>query len=336
MKNLIPSFLRLRLSVFGAGLIMLTAAAAAVWMRSATAGRAPISTGAPARYDSSKGIIPAALTMTVNSLGDADDINIGDGICDSDAGTAGNQCTLRAAIQETNAAAAGDDVINFSLPAGNPITLNSALPDIGGNLAINGPGAATLTVQRNPAAGTPDFRIFNIGLGTTVSVSGLTVANGKLTGANNGGGVINQGALTLTNCDFFGNAAQDGGAIFNNGTSLILVGCHVGGTLAGQANTALGAGGIWHNSGTLTMTGGSVVGNTGGAMFAGQPVTLDSVAITDNVNDGRGGGIFVFNSSTIVKCLIAKLKHRRGGWGRHLLSGRHQYSREYHNLRECG
>jgi len=41
---------------------------------------------------------PLNLTYT---LGDAADVTL-DGICDTDTGTAGDQCTLRAAIQEAN------------------------------------------------------------------------------------------------------------------------------------------------------------------------------------------------------------------------------------------
>src|SRR6266545_186820 len=45
----------------------------------------------------------AALSLSVNTLGDTADINVGDGQCDTDANSGnGSQCTLRAAIQETN------------------------------------------------------------------------------------------------------------------------------------------------------------------------------------------------------------------------------------------
>ena len=43
-----------------------------------------------------------ATTFTVNSTGDGADAEIANSICDSDAGTPGDQCTLRAAIQEAN------------------------------------------------------------------------------------------------------------------------------------------------------------------------------------------------------------------------------------------
>src|SRR6476646_2942878 len=50
---------------------------------------------------------PFGLTITVNSSGDADALNPNTD-CDTDAGTPGEQCTLRAAIQRANAVAGED------------------------------------------------------------------------------------------------------------------------------------------------------------------------------------------------------------------------------------
>ena len=57
----------------------------------------------------------AAITSTVNSTDDAGDV-VTNGTCDSDASTAGEQCTLRAAIQEANATEDADP-INFNIPS---------------------------------------------------------------------------------------------------------------------------------------------------------------------------------------------------------------------------
>jgi trimeric autotransporter adhesin len=62
--------------------------------------------------------------FVVNSTGDGNDSDYpsgtfdgsSDGVCDADSGTTGDQCTLRAAIQEANAFA-GVDTINFQIPA---------------------------------------------------------------------------------------------------------------------------------------------------------------------------------------------------------------------------
>jgi hypothetical protein len=56
-----------------------------------------------------------ANTFTVNFNGDLADVNPGDGICD--ATSTGNVCTLRAAIEESNATTTDADIIYFNIPA---------------------------------------------------------------------------------------------------------------------------------------------------------------------------------------------------------------------------
>jgi CSLREA domain-containing protein len=80
-----------------------------------------------------------ATTFTVNSTADEADINITNGRCDSD-GAAGDQCTLRAAIEEANDTS-GDDTIDFDIDgtgAVRTISPTSALPTITDTLTIDG------------------------------------------------------------------------------------------------------------------------------------------------------------------------------------------------------
>src|SRR5258705_6388973 len=153
----------------------------------------------------------ATTFYVVNSTGDGPDSNLADGVCNDGTGA----CTLRAAIQEANTVA-GDDTITFDISLNfHIITLNTALPDISGNLNFSGNGSSLLTVQRSTAAGTPDFRIFTINSGTTVTITGLTISNGHLAGrvspTNLGGGILNSGNLTLNFCAVSGNFAGSGG-----------------------------------------------------------------------------------------------------------------------------
>ena len=155
---------------------------------------------------------------TSNDAGDASDNNVGDSICDTSP-TTGDQCTLRAAIQEANAVA-GDDTLTFSASLNDStITLSTALPDLSSNVTIAGSGASSLTVQRSTAVGTPRFRIFTIAGGAiTVNISGLTISNGHTTagtaGVNgdHGGGILNNfgKTLNLKNVAISGNATGSG------------------------------------------------------------------------------------------------------------------------------
>ena len=84
-----------------------------------------------------------AALFTVNSTGDTVDANIGDGVCDVDSGTGGDQCTLRAAIQEANVTP-GADTINFNVSGLGcvdgvcTISPSTELPIITDQVIING------------------------------------------------------------------------------------------------------------------------------------------------------------------------------------------------------
>ncbi len=80
-------------------------------------------------------------TFTVNSAENSTDASPGNGICETETGN--GICTLRAAIQETNAFA-GADTITFNIEPDNPLTFRIievpyALPLIQDQLTIQGP-----------------------------------------------------------------------------------------------------------------------------------------------------------------------------------------------------
>ncbi|WP_420629974.1 hypothetical protein [Candidatus Leptofilum sp.] len=165
-------------------------------------------------------------TVTVNRISDFSDLNIGDGICDISVNS-GDQCTLRAAIEELNAL--GPDTtrhrIEFDIAGTGPFTITpgSALPEITVPLIIDGetqPGASCPT-ETDPAslqivldgsnAGTnADGLILEIGSdGSTVR--GLVIGNFDDKGIN---------ILSLDNrvaCTHLGIAADGVSAMGNGG-----------------------------------------------------------------------------------------------------------------------
>ena len=104
--------------------------------------------------------------------------------------------SLRQAIQNAHA---GDTVTFAPNLRGQVITLTSGELDISQSLDIDGPGAQKLAVS-----GDDSSRVFEIGPGATVSISGLTMTDGL---AVQGGGIFNSGALTLKNCNVAANRA---------------------------------------------------------------------------------------------------------------------------------
>ena len=208
-----------------------------------------------------------AATITVNTTDDG----------------ASSDCTLRDAITAANDntatgnCAAGDpgptvDVIDIT--ATGTINAGSQLPLITEDANIQGPGATDLDVQRSNTGSL--YRLFNVTTGT-VTISDLTISNGSET--SNGGGIANNGTLTLDGVNVTGNSVSDtsstassilsvaGGGIYNGGT-LALRESTVSSNTTTATNTGTGAsratarGAGIANDGTMTIEDSTVSGNT--------------------------------------------------------------------------
>lgn len=215
-----------------------------------------------------------AVTFTVNKALDSHDTNPGDGFCDS-----GNAiCSLRAAIEESNALP-GPDYILFSnyfkvAKAPRTIVLEYGQLEIKSDLTINGPGARQLMIDADGKS-----RVFSVKPPPGVEkiivlISYLTIQNGYLyvpVFVTQGAGIINWGNLLLSSVTVRDNVgigdnleqSEQGGGIANFGF-LNLVDSTVSGNKAG-----VGAG--IYNTGVL--------------------YTYNST-ISDNISYWRGGGIF--------------------------------------------
>ena len=217
----------------------------------------------------------------------------------------GATCTLRQAI----ATAVAGDSINFAVGL-TKIELTSDELLINKNLTISGPGANVLSIQRNAAAGTPNLRIFDV-VGNTVTLSGLTIANG-LFGDLGAGLRHDGGTLNVTSCTISGNTVNaqsgnfgNGGGIYNSPASGILT--ITGSTIFdNKANNS--AGGIL-NDGALTINNCTVFGNStigGGGIYSrpGSTATITNSTISGNTATGQGGGIRAFSGTVTVRNTI--------------------------------
>ncbi len=228
-----------------------------------------------------------AATWTVDTLND--DSTTSAATAQSNCGSGNsNTCALRDAIL---AAGSGDTIV-FNSGLTGTITLGSVL-DIETSMTINGPGSSLLTVSGNNAT-----QVFMIGQSSpaTVSISGLTIANGN--SASYGGGIFNYRTLTVTNSAFSGNTADSGGGILNNGTLTVT-------NSAFSGNTAGRGGGIDNND-TLTVTNSTFSGNTaqGGGICnctgANGTATVTNSTFVGNSALGGSGGAILNNSSTLT------------------------------------
>jgi hypothetical protein len=129
--------------------------------------------------------------------------------------------------------------------------------------------------------------------------------------ADYGGGLRNQGVLTLYDVVISANnTVGDGGGIYNNGI-LTLDNCNVNG------NTASTAGGIY-NSGTMTLYESTVDENTGSGTGGGiynyhGPLHLIGSTVSGNTTEGGGGGIRNGSTMTLTNSFVSG--NMAGGYG---------------------
>ena len=123
-----------------------------------------------------------------------------DGVCDADS-------SLREAIA---AVGSGKTVI---IPTGvYTLTLGLELT-IDKNLTLTGLSADQTIIQADVSSGTASYRVFFINSGNTVVISRVTIRHGD---TNTGGGIRNEGVLTLTDCTVFDNdGGNAGGGIYS-------------------------------------------------------------------------------------------------------------------------
>lgn len=235
-----------------------------------------------------------AAEFNVNNAADTDDVNSGDGICDTSLGV----CTLRAAITEANASA-GADTIN--LPAGTYNTSSSLT--ITSPVSIVGENTDTTIIDANDSA-----RVFFISTSQPVSMSGFTIQGGNAGTSGLGGGIYinSNGDVTLQAMNVNNNKANSGcgigsGSPINQLTiSNSVIENNSGITGGSGPSTSLG-GGLRLSQGAVTITDSTIRGNTadfgGGINFISAVLTLHNTTVSGNtstvgfnVNGGLGGG----------------------------------------------
>ncbi len=178
-----------------------------------------------------------AVQYTVDSTLDEPDANPGTGGCL----TAGNKCTLRAAIQESNASTLVVDEIHFDIAfngqLADTITLGSLLPPITNPVEINAGSCPTQAGQSGPCAGI-EASALSYGLSVentdTVAIAGLAI-----TGATTGIRVVNSSKSFVARNNWLGEKL-DGASGSGANTGIWLDpesdNATIGSTTAGQGN----------------------------------------------------------------------------------------------------
>jgi len=222
-----------------------------------------------------------AATFSVTNRSDLADAAPGDGIC----ATAKGVCTLRAAIQETNALA-GADTIN--LPRGVYVLTGGELA-IADDLTLLGAGPAATVIKSIRKA-----RVLSTATGVALTMDGVRVQGGR---ADAGGGLLNNGTATLSNVTFLGNRA---------------------------ASPAFGLGAGINNAGTVTLSNVNFARNQatgsagafGGGIYNTGSVAAADVSFTVNFASGCGGALYNYGGATsLLRATIAGNRALNSGGG---------------------
>jgi CSLREA domain-containing protein len=218
-------------------------------------------------------------------------------------------CSLREAIRSANddinfggctGATPGHDTIN--VPAGTYLITRAPDGTAGGDLDIEedvtiaGAGAPTTVIDGNQLDRVMDIPF----AGFSVTISGVTVRNGQISGV--GGGIKNIAALTLQNVVVSANGSTgDGGGVSSSGAGATLT--ITNSTISGN-HSDLNGGGVANSAGTATLANVTISGNTanrnGGGIWnaGGGTLSLNNVTVARNTANqdaappaGDGGGI---------------------------------------------
>jgi hypothetical protein len=256
----------------------------------------------------------------VDSTADAADVLPGDGACAAATG----ECTLRAAVQESNATP-GPDTIN--LPPGTyQLTLAGADEDGGTTgdldireaLTIVGQGATSSIVD----GGALD-RVFHVRF-ASLELTAVTVRNGDVSATLwpfGGAILVEEGRLVVSRSDLTGCSASDGGAILLQGTGPV----DLFRTVISECTASVTGGGISNGvldpPGTIILTESAVADNEaalGGGVYnqgAQASLTATDSALRGNQVTEHGGGIYNFfgASAEISRCTLRD--NIAGGFG---------------------
>jgi CSLREA domain-containing protein len=236
----------------------------------------------------------SAATFTVTKTADTND-----GVCDAD-------CSLREAVVAANAAA-GADTIDFAVTG--TIVLTSGPLQIEQALTIVGPGSGRLTIDGNSNGRI--FTILQAGFTTCpvalegdypVTISGLTLRNGRRSVADSSGGAIfSAKSLTLDDVTVRNSTAKSGGGLSflvqHPGQALNIANSRFIDNVAQEV--------VAGNTGTIN--GGAVLVSElcGSARTMPVTVNISGSRFSGNASrpttlGGRGGGLATFSDADIT------------------------------------
>jgi hypothetical protein len=255
----------------------------------------------------SRSIARTEIVFTINTNQDSHDTSPGDGNCTANTG----RCSLRAAIEETNALLGRDTIFlpsdTYHLSLGE-LNITDDVDIVGSEIndtIISGENTNRI-FRVDRSGGHDQFK---------VNLRKLTIENGNT--SNDGGGVWNDEMMTIDGCKFRNNSAVgNGGGIYNTFGNISIKDSVVTNNHVTNAAYLGGGGGIYNSYGEVTILNTSVVSNTGTSTYVfggggvtnsnGQVTLIDSdvnnnsASAQGDTNGAMGGGILSVNGALIL------------------------------------
>ena len=227
-------------------------------------------------------------------------------------------CTY-ATIKAAVAAAATGDTITIGTG-----TYHERNIPITKDLTLTGDGSASVIIDGQSLG-----RIFDIAAGKVVSMSGMTIQHGKVATTNqDGGAVLNNGALTFNDMKFLNNYTDNMGGAIYSASDLTISNSTFDGNKVNTARTTGASGGAiaLETHGSLSVTRSKFTNNKamdGGAIatvaygyFSGKTFKVSNSTFSTNTVVQQGGGLFVEQIDTTISNSVIndnKATHSFGG-----------------------
>ncbi len=147
--------------------------------------------------------------------------------------------------------------------------------------------------------------IFTIASGVNATIINLTLTQGQ---SNNGGAIYNNGTLTVTNCTLTDTANSSvagglGGAIFNQGGTLIVTNstlnnntARIGGAICNRYGNVILTSNLFNNN--IAQLGGGAICNYEGNL------TMVNSTLNNNIANWTGGAIMNFGTLTVTNSTL--------------------------------
>jgi len=247
-------------------------------------------------------------------------------------GTDLDHCSLREAIisaQDDTAyggcsAGSGSDII--TLGAGVFTVSDGQVDFISSEITINGLTSSSTIIQ--PSTCDPieeecsnDHQFVRNTSGGTLSLNNLTLRYWKNTGDLNGGILLNNGILNISDCVLSNNRAVYGGAFINSGGTVTITNSAFTSNMAHNYSDYNTGGAIYNalaGPGSITIQESTFSGNSGsdgGAIFNYGLLDIINSTFSENTASFSGGAIYVHNNtaSLINVTLSGNVASSNGG-----------------------